>query len=372
MERLGIPLVQYADSAAGVRSAAERGRYATQLPSNLAEAATWDPRLAFAHGDVIGRELRDQQYNATLGGGVNLMREPRNGRTFEYLGEDPILAGKLVAEWIKGVQSNHVIGDVKHFALNDQETGRNIVNVKLDRRAARETDLLAFEIAVTEGQPGMVDVLVQPVQRRLGLRETATCSPISSRRPGVFKGFVVSDWWGTHSTVKAALAGLDNEEPNDVYFGAPLKEAVANGEVPIARLNEMVHRILRTEFAAGVVDNPARGRVVDPFRGAETAQAIAEQGSVLLKNAANLLPLSAARVKSIALIGSRADTSVPLLAVGRRRLTRLAAARACTAAPAIWFPSSPLKAIRAKAPGATVEYDSGADTREGRRVREDR
>jgi beta-glucosidase len=357
--RLGIPLTQYADSAAGVRAAAERGRYATQLPSNIAEAATWDPQLAFAHGDVIGRELRDQQYNASLGGGVNLMREPRNGRTFEYLGEDPVLAGKMAAQWVKGVQSNGVIGDIKHYALNDQETGRNIVNVKMDARTARETDLLAFEIAITEGQPGMVMCSYNKFNGDWGCENRYLLTDLLKKTWG-FKGFVLSDWWGTHTTVKAALAGLDNEEPNDVYFGGPLKEAVANGEVPIARLNEMVHRILRTEFALGIVDDPPRGRVVDPFKGADTAQQIAEQSSVLLKNAGGQLPLAGTQVASIAVFGSRADTSV-LSGGGSAQVDPPGGGPSVYGGPAVWFPSSPLKAIRAKAPGAKVEYNDGAD-----------
>ena len=143
--RLGLPDLQLADSAVGVRAAAERGRYATLLPSADAEAATWDLKLAWAYGDVIGRELRDQQYNVSLGGGCDITREPRNGRNFEYQGEDPILAGKMVAQFVKGLQSNHVIGDVKHYAFNDQETGRNIGNVLLGKREARETDLLTYE-----------------------------------------------------------------------------------------------------------------------------------------------------------------------------------------------------------------------------------
>lgn len=154
--RLGLPDVQLADSAVGVRAAAERGRYATLLPSTIGGAATWDLKLAYEYGELIGRELRDQLYNASLGGGVDLMREPRNGRNFEYMGEDPILAGKMLAEWVKGMRSQKVISDVKHYAFNDQENGRNIYNVRMDKRTMRETDLLAFEIAITEGQPGMV------------------------------------------------------------------------------------------------------------------------------------------------------------------------------------------------------------------------
>src|SRR5882762_2995429 len=148
--RLGIPDIQISDAAYGVRSSGENGRYATALPANIAGAASWDPEAAYAYGGLIGRELRAQGYNMTLGGGVNLTREPRNGRTFEYLGEDPVLAGKMVGAVMKGLQAQHVIGDIKHYALNDQESGRNAVNITIDRRAARESDLLAFEIGLQE------------------------------------------------------------------------------------------------------------------------------------------------------------------------------------------------------------------------------
>lgn len=169
--RLGLPDVQLADSAVGVHGAAERGRYSTLLPSTIGGAATWDLKLAYEYGELIGRELRDQQYSASLGGGVDLMREPRNGRNFEYLGEDPILAGKMAAGWVKGMQSQKVISDIKHYAFNDREIGRNGFNVKMDRRTMRETDLLAFEIAITEGKPGMVMCSYKQAQWRLCVRE---------------------------------------------------------------------------------------------------------------------------------------------------------------------------------------------------------
>lgn len=154
--RLGLLPIQLADSAVGVRAAAERGRYSTLLPSTIALAAAWDLNLAYEYGELIGRELRDQQYQASLGAGVNLMREPRNGRNFECAGEDPILAGKTVAQLVKGLQSQKVVGDIKHYALNDQKTGRNIGDVKVSRRVMRQTDLLAFDVAILDSQPGMV------------------------------------------------------------------------------------------------------------------------------------------------------------------------------------------------------------------------
>jgi beta-glucosidase len=151
-----FPPVQMSDAAYGVRASGENGRYSTALPSNLASAASWDPKAACAYGALISRELRAQGFNMTLGGGTNLAREPRNGRTFEYMGEDPILAGTLVGNRIKCEQSQHVIGDIKHFALNDQESGRSEVNVIIGKRAMRETDLLAFQIGIEIESSGAV------------------------------------------------------------------------------------------------------------------------------------------------------------------------------------------------------------------------
>ena len=156
IERLGIPAINLADSAVGVRMAAVESRYATLLPSTLAAAASFDPEAAYLYGSVIGRELRDQGSNMSIGGGVDLIREPRNGRNFEYAGEDPILAGTMVGQLMKGLQAQQVMGDIKHYAFNDQETGRNILNVILDKRAMRETDLLAFQIALKISQPAGV------------------------------------------------------------------------------------------------------------------------------------------------------------------------------------------------------------------------
>ncbi len=146
--RLGIPDLQMADAAVGVTHSSVFGRYSTPLPSGIAEASSWDVDLAREYGSLIGRELRDQGYTMSLGGGIDLTREPRNGRNFEYRGEDPILAGTLVGAEMKALQEQHIIGDLKHYAMNDQESGRSFVNVKVGKRAMRESDLLAFEIAL--------------------------------------------------------------------------------------------------------------------------------------------------------------------------------------------------------------------------------
>ena len=260
--RLGIPMIQMSDAAYGVRSSAENGRYSTALPSPLGSASSWDPQAACEYGALIGRELRAQGYNMTLGGGVNITREPRNGRTFEYLGEDPILAGTLVGNRIRCEQGQHVIGDIKHYAVNDQESGRNEVNVIIDKRVLHETDLLAFRIGIAVGQPAAVMCSYNAVNGDFACENKYLLTDVL-KGEWKYPGFVLSDWGGTHSTVKASHAGLDNEEPLDDYFGAKLKQAVESGEVPMAELDEHVRRILRSEFASGIVDYPTQKSVVN-------------------------------------------------------------------------------------------------------------
>src|SRR5665213_2611314 len=312
--RLHLPDINLADSAVGVRMAALQSRYATLLPSVLGMSASWDPDSAFLYGSVIGRELRAQGYNMSIGGGVDLIREPRNGRNFEYSSEDPILAGNMVGQLARGVQSNQIMGDIKHYAINDQETGRNTLNALIDERTARETDLLAFQIAIGIAHPAGVMCSYNRVNGDFSCENAFLLNQVL-KRDWQFDGFVLSDWGGTHSTVKAALAGLDMDQPgDDNFFSGPLKQAVLSGQVPQARLDDMARRIVRSMFAAGIVDHPPIPIVVDPFRGRDDAQHIEEESVVLLKNAAlktgaAILPLSAA-TRSIALIGGHADVGV--------------------------------------------------------------
>ena len=151
--RLGIPYQVETDASLGVSNLLDgrKGDFATALPSGLALASTWDPTIARAGGAMIGAEARAKGFNVMLAGGVNLVRDPRGGRTFEYLGEDPLLAGMMGGHAIAGVQSNHIIATIKHFALNDQETGRNVASVQMSEAVARESDLLAFEIGIEQG-----------------------------------------------------------------------------------------------------------------------------------------------------------------------------------------------------------------------------
>ncbi len=356
--RLGIPFIQMSDAAYGVRSSAQNGRYSTALPSDIAAASSWDPEAACEYGALIGRELRAQGYNMTLGGGVNLTREPRNGRTFEYQGEDPVLAGTLVGNLMKCEQAQHVLGDIKHYAVNDQESGRNEVNAVIGKRAMRETDLLAFEIGISIANPAAVMCSYNAVNGDFACENKYLLTDVLRKAWG-FKGFVVSDWAGTHSTVRASHAGLDNEQPFDTFYGEKFKQAVQANEISMEELNEHVHRILRSEFAAGIVDYPVQKSVVDVEAGFETARHIAEQSSVLLKNEGGILPLDRDKLRSIAVIGTHADTS--MISGGGSAQVDPPGRPPSRWLEHVWFPTSPLKAIAAKAPGAKVRFDSGAD-----------
>ena len=307
--RLGIPDIQMSDAAYGVRSSGKNGRYSTALPANLGAAASWDLKAAYEYGALIGRELRAQGFNMSLGGGVNLTREVRNGRNFEYLGEDPILAGMLVGELIKGTQDQHVLGDIKHYALNNQETGRNAVNVNVDERSMRETDLLAFEIGIRNGNPAGVMCSYNRVNGEYACDSKYLLTDVL-KQDWKFPGFVVSDWGAAHSITKASAAGMDHEQPNEYFYGEGLKKAVESGQVPLSEVNDHVHRIVRAMFATGVIDDPPQKSVVDVEGGFEVSQHIAEQSMVLLKNEKKQLPLDASKIKSIALIGSHADVGM--------------------------------------------------------------
>jgi beta-glucosidase len=364
--RLGIPDIQMSDAAYGVRASGENGRYSTALPSDVAGAASWDTKAAYEYGALIGRELRAQGFNMSLGGGVNLTREPRNGRNFEYMGEDPVLAGTMVGHVMKGLQAQHVIGDIKHYAMNDQESGRNAVNVNVGERAMRETDLLAFEIGLRTGDVSAVMCAYNRVNGDYSCENKHLLTDVL-KKDWKFPGFVLSDWQGTHGTEKASAAGLDHEEPGEIFYGAAFKKAVEAGKISKAELDDHVQRILRSMFASGVVDDPPQKSVVDVQNGFDIAQRIAEQSIGLLRNEGNLLPLDASKLKTIAVIGAHADVGMisgggsaqvdppvgnAILAPGKGQTRWL---------EPMWFPTAPLKTIRAKAPHANVQYDAGSD-----------
>lgn len=358
--RLGIPNLQMIGSAYGVRFSAANGRYSTALPANLAQTATWDAGAACAYGALIGREERAQGYNMSLAGGVDLARELRNGRNFEYHGEDPILAGVMVGNRVRCEQQQHILSELKHYAVNDQESGRGIVNSVIDRRALRETDLLAFEIGNQIGRPWAIMCAYNGVNGDYACENKYILNHVLKQEWG-FQGFVLSDWGGTHSTVKASAAGLDMEQPDERFYGAAMKKAVLDGKVPMAELDDHVRRILRAEFGSGIIDNPTRKFVVNVDEGFAVARRLAGESMVLLRNEHRLLPLDAGTVKSIAVIGEHADVGM-ISGGGSAQVDPEGGYAPAWENPAhVWFPTSPLKAIAARAPRARVKFQYGAD-----------
>jgi beta-glucosidase len=368
--RLGIPNIWEADAGIGVASqGGPNVRETTALPSGINTAATWDLKTAYAGGAMIGSEARAFGFNVLLAGGVNLLREPRNGRTFEYAGEDPLLAGKIVGAQIGGIQSNKIVSTLKHYAFNDQETNRFSLDVKVDDASARMADLLALQIAKEEGNPGSVMCSYNRVNGFYACESNYLLTEVLKQDWG-FKGWVMSDWGATHSTIPAANSGLDQQSgiPFDQseYFGAALKEAVQNGWVSQARFDDMVRRVLHPMFEFGVMDNPvsAKPETINFKANGLVSQKDAEEGMVLLKNDNKLLPLSKA-AKKIAIIGSHADVGV-LSGGGSSQVYPVGGAAfrggpQFFPGPMLYYPSSPLKAVQARVPQAQVTYNDGAD-----------
>jgi len=359
--RLGIPDLYFNDGSVGVANDSQAP--STALPSAIASAATWDTALASSYGQVIGAEMKAWGLNVNLGGNVNLNREPRDGRTFETKGEDPILAGKINAAHVKAIQGQQVVGCIKHYALNDQETGRTTANVIVDERAARETDLLAFEISMRDSNVQSVMCSYNLWNGTYACENSHLLNDILKGDWG-FPGFVMSDWWADHSTVAAANAGLDQEQPDNQFFSA-LESAIQSGQVAPSRLDNMVERILRALYATGAINSTGAVTPIDTAADQAIAQQVEEQGVVLLKNASNQLPLNPATVASIAIIGSHADIGV--LSGGGSAQVYPAGGAALNEgypavpgwSPVIWDPSSPMQAIQAMAPNAKVQFNNG-------------
>jgi beta-glucosidase len=370
--RLGVPALQETDGGLGVAYVMGlRKTGATALPSGLAIAASWSPQAAFDGGAMIGLEAHRQGFNVLLAGGANLARDPRGGRNFEYLGEDPLLTGVLSGETIRGIQSRHVLSTLKHFAFNDQETGRKSLDVRIAPAAARESDLLAFQLAIERGAPGAV----MCGYNRLGgvyACENGELLDGVLKSDWRFPGWVMSDWGAVHG-VAAALHGLDQESGAQLdaepYFGAPLARAAAGDQRYASRLDDMTRRILRSLFAVGLFDDPPARAPIDLAADAAVAQRIAEQGLVLLANPRGLLPLTGA-ARRIAVIGGHADVGVlsgggaaqvappegPALAIPLGAVSPMDA----FSHVAMYLPSAPYRAIKARAPGAEVVFDNGA------------
>jgi beta-glucosidase len=373
IERLGIPAQQLADAGLGVTNPGgiRPGDYATGMPSGLASAASWNRELAYAGGVTMGREAWQQGFNILLAGSVNLQRDPRNGRNFEYAGEDPLLAGSMVGESIRGIQSQHVLSTIKHFAMNDLETRRNFHSAQIGARAMHESDLLAFAIALDIGQPGAVMCSYNKINAIYGCEHDYLLNQVL-KRDWRYPGYVMSDWGGVHSGSKAALAGLDQQSAGEVfdaalYFDAPLRMAVAAGVVPQSRLDDMARRILRSLIAVGSFDHPPQRQPIDAEAGVASARQVTEQGAVLLRNEHATLPLDDG-LRRLLVIGGHADKGV-LAGGGSSRIDYTVyggnavpgIAPTGWPGPVIYQPSSPLQALRAALPGVQVDFIDGRD-----------
>jgi len=366
VKRLGIPPLVISDAAYGVRDSAANGRYSTALPSSLGAAASWDLDSACDFGALIGQELRVQGFNMTLGGGVDLAREPRNGRSFEYAGEDPLLAGTVVGNLMKCEQAQHVVGDIKHYVMNDQETGRFFMNSVISKRAMQESDLLAFHIAISIANPGAVMCSYNRINGDFGCENSYTLHDVLKNEWG-FKGLVLSDWGGTHSTEKASAAGLDQEQPMADFFGPKLKKAVEAGKVPLSEIDDHARRVLYAEFLSGIVDDPPKTGAVNVERGLEVSRRVEEKSIVLLKNSPTVLPINPSSVHTIAIIGGHADVgmisgggSAQVDPPGGNAIMPPGQGATIWQKP-VWFPTSPLKALQTKLPNAKIDFNPGTD-----------
>lgn len=371
--RLGVPLVRESDASLGVANQVEqrKGDVATALPSALATASSFSPEIARAGGLMIGSEARAKRFNVLLAGGVNLTRDPWNGRNFEYMGEDPLVSGVLGGAHIAGVQSNKIVSTVKHFALNSQETGRMILDARIDEAPLRMSDLLAFQIAIEQGKPASVMCAYNKVNGDWACENDFLLNKVLKQDWG-YRGWVMSDWGGVHSTAKAANAGLDQQSGQEldraIYFGAPLKAAVEKGEVSEKRLDDMVVRYLTGLIESGAYDAPMPAKAQTPpyARNAEVAQRAAEAGIVLLKNDRNVLPI-AKTAKKIVVIGGGADVGVlsgggssQVRSVGGAPIEiALSESAASSFVRVTYHASSPLAALRKALPGAQITFLDG-------------
>jgi len=371
VERLRIPDLTETDGPLGVSYVMGlRGDHATAMPAGIAMGATFNRQLAHAQGAAIGAEARAKGFNVLLAGGANLARDPRNGRTFEYISEDPLLTGQLIGWNIAGIQSNEIVSTIKHFALNGQETGRKFVEVLIDDASARESDLLAFQIGIEIGQPGSVMCAYNRVNGEQGCASDYLLNQVLKDDWG-YRGWVMSDW-GAVPGLYAAWNGLDQQSGSqldpDVFFDDDLLDAAQQDPARMARLDDMNARVLTGLIASGVFDNPvAPGGEIDWEANARVAQMAAEQGIVLLRNHDEALPLSG-NAETILVVGGYADSGV-LSGGGSSQVHTeggAAISRPISATGVFsgfiseqYQRGAPLDAIRARVPEATVRYRTG-------------
>ena len=325
--RLGIPEIWMTDGPHGVREeilwdnwnhADWTNDSCIAFPALTCLASSFNPSLSMRYGVAIGEEARFRKKDVLLGPGVNIYRTPMNGRNFEYMGEDPFLASIMVVPYIHGVQQNGVAACVKHYALNNQETDRFEVDVKVSDRAMRELYLPAFKAAVIEGKVWSIMGAYNLLHGQHACHNDLLLNKIL-KGEWAFDGTVITDWGGAHNTMEAINNGLDIEMGTGTdgmtkgkknayeyyYLAKPYKDALKNGTADMKMLDDKASRILRLIFRTSMSPNRPWGSFVTKEH-SEAARAVAEEGIVLLKNTANILPLDLKTIKNIAVIGENA------------------------------------------------------------------
>ncbi len=321
----GIADMNYADGPFGIREEMEPLSWnplhwttdsATFFPTGSALAATWSPELAYKYGTGMAREARLRGKDMILGPAINIQRIPTGGRTYEYLSEDPYLSSVLSVGYTRGVQDNGVAVCVKHFALNNQETNRGSVNVIVSPRAMREIYLPPFEATVVEGNAFGVMAAYNKINGTWCAENPVLLDQILRKDWG-FKGMVISDWGGTHSTVGSVTAGLNVEMPSKDYMGQALLDSVKAGVVSEKVIDQRVREILRVRLAVEPVPADKANKVMTAQpEDAQITYEVASQSVVLLKNQNDLLPIDLSEVKKIAVIGDNADKKMANGGVG--------------------------------------------------------
>ena len=332
--RLGIPEFWMTDGPHGIRpevlwdeweQAGWTNDSCVAFPALTCLAASWDPEIARLYGKSIGEEARYRNKTVLLGPGVNIYRSPLNGRNFEYMGEDPYLAGKMVVPYVQGVQQNGVAACVKHYALNNQEVNRHTTNVIVDDRALYEIYLPAFKAAVQEGNAWAIMGSYNLYKNQHGCHNQYLLNDILKGEWG-FDGVVVSDWGGVHNTQEAITNGLDMEfgswtnglsngasnAYDNYYLADPYLKLIREGKVGTKELDDKVRRILRLAYRTTMDRNRPYGSLCSEAHFA-AARSIGEEGIVLLQNRNDLLPIDLNRAKRIVVIG---ENAIKMMTVG--------------------------------------------------------
>jgi beta-glucosidase len=324
VKRLGIPELTTSDGPHGVRP--EHGRdwnldnnildSGTYMPTGVCLAATWNPKLGYAFGSVLGQEANYRGKDVILGPGINIIRSPLNGRNFEYQSEDPFLVSRMVVGYIKGVQDQGISACVKHYAANNQETKRFTINVNMSERALREIYLPGFKAAIQEGGANTLMSSYNKFRGQWASQNNYLLNQILKKEWG-FKGLVMSDWDAVHSTMEALWNGMDLEMGTDLhmlpnpdyskfFLGDSVVALVKAGKFPEYMIDEKVRRILYIMYKTKMIDGKRQAGSYNTKEHQQTAAKIAEEGIVLLKNENNILPLNKSSVKTIAVIGYNA------------------------------------------------------------------